>query len=434
MSGSHAGHGGHSSHGSHDSQPGHGSHDTSVDEHAAHIAQLLAPTLAPRTESIPIEDALGRVTAVAVQSPVDLPLFRNSQMDGFAVVAADLASATTATPVSLPIVGEVAARPGLPAPLLRGTTVRIMTGAPIPEGADAVVRVEECVIASAASDVATATTAETVTFARAPLAGEYVRERGSDVRAGDQILSARQRLASRHLAVLAAAGVATVNVDAIIRVAVITTGAELIGPDESAQPGEIHDSNNLAVSSAVQEAGASVSFSARVTDNTSVLLAVLRQAAERSDLIITSGGISMGDHEVVRDTLEPLGALVGHIRMQPGGPQSTAIFEGIPVISFPGNPVSTQISFAVFVAPLLRAAAGLSARPPMPRILNGALTSVPGKRQFLRGTLGIDGTVSLISGPGSHLVAGLAAADVLIDVPENATSLIDGSTIETWEL
>jgi molybdopterin molybdotransferase len=395
---------------------------------------LLAPALEPRSERILIEDALGRVTSVAVHSPVDLPLFRNSQMDGFAVVAAALASATSDAPVRLPIVGEVAARPGLPAPLLHGTAVRIMTGAPIPEGADAVVRIEECVIGSAASEVATATTVEIVTFSRSPLAGDYVRERGSDVRAGDQILSARQRLASRHLAVLAAAGVATVDVDAIIRVAVITTGAELIGPDESAQPGEIHDSNNLAVSSAVQEAGASVSFSARVTDNTSILLAVLRQAAERSDLIITSGGISMGDHEVVRETLEPLGALVGHIRMQPGGPQSTAVFEGIPVISFPGNPVSTQISFAVFVAPLLRAAAGLSTRPPVPRILNGALTSVPGKRQFLRGTLGIDGTVSLISGPGSHLVAGLAAADVLIDVPENATSIIDGSTIETWEL
>ena len=233
---------------------------------------------------------------------------------------------------------------------------------------------------------------------------------------------------------LAAAGVATIDVDTLIRVAVITTGAELVGPGENAQPGEIHDSNNLAVTSAVQEAGATVSFSARVSDSTSALLTVLRQAAASSDLIITSGGISMGDHEVVRETLEPLGALVGHIRMQPGGPQSTAVFEGVPVISFPGNPVSTQISFAVFVAPLLRAAAGLSARPPVPRILSGALTSVPGKRQFLRGTLGINGTVSVISGPGSHLVAGLAAAAVLIDVPEDVTSVADGSTIETWEL
>jgi molybdopterin molybdotransferase len=428
------------------SHASHSAHSTSVDEHAAHIAQLLTPALAQRTESIPIEDALGRVTAVAVHSPVDLPLFRNSQMDGFAVIATDLASATRETPVSLPIVGEVAARPGLPAPLGRGTAVRIMTGAPIPEGADAVVRIEECVVGSAASDAATAaatstaietateTAIETVTFARAPLAGEFVRERGSDVRAGDQILPARQRLAPRHLAVLAAAGVATVDVDALIRVAVITTGAELIDPSESAQPGEIHDSNNLAVTSAVQEAGARVSFSARVTDNTSALLTVLRRATESSDLIITSGGISMGDHEVVRETLEPLGAVVGHIRMQPGGPQATAVFEGVPVISFPGNPVSTQISFAVFVAPLLRAAAGLGARPAVLRILNGALTSVPGKRQFLRGTVGDNGTVSVISGPGSHLVAGLAAADVLIDVPEDATSIADGSTIETWEL
>jgi molybdopterin molybdotransferase len=362
-------------------------------------------------------------------------------MDGFAVIAADLASATSTAPVSLPIVGEVAARPGLPAPLARGTAVRIMTGALIPEGADAVVRIEECLIA-AATDAATsdavhpaaATPAETVTLTRAPLVGEYVRDRGSDVRAGDQILPARKRLGSRHLAVLAAAGVTTVEVDALIRVAVITTGAELIGPGESPQPGEIHDSNNLAVTSAVQEAGATVSFSARVIDSTSALLTALRQAADGSDLIITSGGISMGDHEVVRETLEPLGALVGHIRMQPGGPQATAVFEGVPVISFPGNPVSTQLSFAVFVAPLLRTAAGVGARPPVSRILRGALTSVPGKRQFLRGALASDGTVSVISGPGSHLVAGLATADVLIDVPEDATSVADGSTIEVWEL
>jgi molybdopterin molybdotransferase len=404
-----------------------GSHSTSVDEHAARIAQLLARALTPRAERISIENALGRVTWSAVHSPVDLPLFRNSQMDGFAVIAADLASATSTAPVSLPIVGEVAARPGLPAPLARGTAVRIMTGALIPEGADAVVRIEECLIAAA-------TPAETVTLTRAPLVGEYVRDRGSDVRAGDQILPARRRLSSRHLAVLAAAGVTTVEVDALIRVAVITTGAELIGPGESPQPGEIHDSNNLAVTSAVQEAGATVSFSARVIDSTSALLTALHQAADGSDLIITSGGISMGDHEVVRETLEPLGALVGHIRMQPGGPQATAVFEGVPVISFPGNPVSTQLSFAVFVAPLLRTAAGVGARPPVSRILRGALTSVPGKRQFLRGALASDGTVSVISGPGSHLVAGLATADVLIDVPEDATSVADGSTIEVWEL
>jgi len=403
-------------------------HDSSVEAHAAHIAELLAPILLPRTETIAIEDALGRVTAVAVGSPVDLPLFRNSQMDGFAVVTDDLEVATPTAPVSLPIVGEVAARPGLPEPLVRGTAVRIMTGAPLPEGADAVVRIEDCQIATGTA------TGERVTFTRATSTGDYIRERGSDVRAGDTILPAHQRLASRHLGVLAAAGVATVEVRSLIRVAVITTGAELIGPGRSAGPGEIHDSNNLAVTSAVQEAGATVSFSARVTDDQAAMLAALQGAAECSDLIITSGGISMGDHEVVRETLEPLGAVVGHIRMQPGGPQATAQFSGVPVICFPGNPVSTQISFEVFVAPLLRAASGHDARPPVPRILSGALTSVAGKRQFLRGKLGESGTVSVISGPGSHLVAGLAAADVLIDVPEDVVTIADGSTIETWEL
>lgn len=389
----------------------------SVDDHAALIRSLLV--FPARTESLPLGAALGRVTAATVLSPVDLPLFRNSQMDGFAVVAADLAS----LPATLPIVGEVAARASAPAPLAPGTVVRIMTGAIVPEGADAVVPVED-----------TEFSGTVVTIARRREAGEYVRDRGSDLMAGDRLLPGGLRLAPRHLAVLAAAGLATVEVRARVRVAVITTGAELVAPGTEPLPGQVFDANSVALTAAVEAAGADVSFAARVTDDRAAMLDALRTAVAASDLVITSGGISMGDYEVVREVLEPLGGAVGHVAMQPGGPQATAVVDGVPVIAFPGNPVSTQVSFELFVAPILRAAAGLPAAARAPRRLAAGARSVPGKRQFLRGrAVGADG-VELVGGPSSHLVAGLAASDLLVDVPAETTELREGDTVETWAL
>jgi molybdopterin molybdotransferase len=232
--------------------------------------------------------------------------------------------------------------------------------------------------------------------------------------------------------VLAAAGLTTVAVEARIRVAIITTGSELIEPGTTPALGQVFDSNGTALEAAVETAGAVVASRTHVTDETASMLEALSTAD--ADLILTSGGISMGDYEVVRETLEPLGAVVTTIAMQPGGPQATATFEGVPVICFPGNPVSTQLSFEIFVAPLLRAAAGLPAAVRAPRTLVGAVRSVEGKRQFLRGKSLEGGRVEVVSGASSHLVAGLAASDVLIDVPLEVTSLEAGSTVETWEL
>ncbi|HPZ34267.1 MAG TPA: molybdopterin molybdotransferase MoeA, partial [Microbacteriaceae bacterium] len=371
-------------------------HSWSVEEHAAHVADLLAPALAPRPETIPVNDALGRVTSAAVLSPVDLPLFRNSQMDGFAVRSADVAPA----PTTLPIVGEVAARPSSPPDLAPGTAVRIMTGAVVPNGADAVIPVED-------------TTSEggTVTISRGRSAGEFVRERGSDLRTGDELLPAGQRLASRHLAVLAAAGITEVAVIARPRVSIITTGSELVQPGVTPVLGQVFDSNGTALVAAVVAAGAVVAARAHVTDDPAELIAAL---AVPADLVLTSGGISMGDYEVVRELLEPRGASVGHVAMQPGGPQATAVWEGVPVICFPGNPVSTQLSFEVFVAPLLRTVAGLPQAVRERRQLSDAVVSVAGRRQFLRGRAAEGGRVVIASGPGSHLVAGLAASDLLV--------------------
>jgi molybdopterin molybdotransferase len=392
---------------------------TSVDEHAAHIARLLAFT--PTVDTIGLDAGLGRVTAGPIVSPVDLPLFRNSQMDGFAVRAADVAH----PPTALPIVGEIAARPCDPGPLAAGAAVRIMTGAVVPEGADAVVPVEDTT-----SDDAVVT----VLRARAP--GEYVRERGSDVRAGEELLPAGLLLGSRHLAALAAAGITTVDVRARVRVAIITTGSELIEPGGTPVLGQIFDSNGTALDAAVRAAGALVAHRVHVADDHGAMLAALETASGGADLIVTSGGISMGDHEVVRETLEPLGATVTTIAMQPGGPQATAVFAGVPVVCFPGNPVSTQVSFEVFLAPLLRRAAGLPPARRERRELSHAVTSVAGKRQFLRGRTvpGNERLVEVVSGASSHLVAGLAASELLIDIGEAVSSLHAGAEVETWML
>ena len=389
---------------------------TSVDEHAALVRSLL---VFPHTaEPLPLADALGRVTAYEVIAPYDLPLFRNSQMDGFAVVAADLAPGVT-----LPIVGEISARASTPAPLEPGTAVRIMTGAPMPEGADAVVPVED-----------TAVTDDTVVISRARTSGEYVRERGSDLRRGDTLLPAGLRLGSRHLAALAASGIATVEVRVRPRVAVITTGTELVSPGSDTVLGQIFDANAIALTTAIAAAGGQVVFSARVTDEREAMTNALDTALAVSDLVITSGGISMGEYEVVRDVLEPRGAAVGTIRMQPGGPQATAVLDGVPVLSFPGNPVSTQISFELFVAPVLRELAGLPEARREKRVLEAGVRSVPGKRQFLRGRAVGSHGVAVVGGASSHLVAGLAASDLLIDVPEDVTELQDGATVGTWAL
>lgn len=391
-----------------------------VDEHARFVRSLLAPLGARPSEVVPLADALGRLTASPVESPVALPPFRNSQMDGFAVRAADVASA----PVTLPIAGEVAAAPGSPAPLAPGTAVRIMTGAMVPEGADAVVPVED-----------TEPDGEHVRLLRGRAAGEYVREAGSDLAAGADVLPAGVRLGARHLAAAAASGLTRLLVRERVRVAVVSTGSELVAPGEPLGPGEIPDANGVALDAAVRSSGAVVVHAARVRDDVDRLRAELDAAvAAGAELVLTSGGISQGAYEVVRELLEPLGAWVGSVEMQPGGPQATAVYRGVPVIGFPGNPVSAQLSFELFVAPALRAIAGLPPARTERMPLAEPVRSIAGRRQFLRGRRTDDGRALPVGGPGSHLVAALAASDLLIVVPEEVTELAAGDPVDTVDL
>ncbi|HEU0206618.1 MAG TPA: gephyrin-like molybdotransferase Glp [Pseudolysinimonas sp.] len=393
---------------------------TPIDVHAARVLSMLDGLRARTPVSLRLEEARGRVLTRDVISPVDLPPFRNSQMDGYAVRAIDVASA----PVSLPVIGEVAAAPGAPAALRPGTAIKVMTGAGLPEGADTVIPVED-----------TLTAGEHVWIARGRAAGEFVREAGSDLRSSDTVVPHGVVLAPRHLAALAAAGITEVEVAARVRVAVLSTGSELVEPGAPLGPGQIFDSNGVAIAAAVRASGAEVVLEGRVRDDADELEALFDAAIARdAELILTSGGISMGDHEVVRELIGTGDGIVDVLAMQPGGPQALAHWDGVPVVCFPGNPVSSQLSFEIFVAPLLRELAGQPARVVERRILDSAVRSIPGRRQFLRGRrTGRDG-VTLVGGPGSHLVAALAASDVLIVIPEDVVELTAGDSLETWEL
>ncbi|MET0828154.1 MAG: gephyrin-like molybdotransferase Glp [Microbacterium sp.] len=395
-------------------------HRITVEDYAATVRELLASLRDRPDEFVPLALAAGRVTAAEILSPIELPTFRNSQMDGFAVHAADVVG----IPAVLPVVGEIAAGAGDPAPLAAGSAIAIMTGAPVPAGADAVVPIEDTRLVDAGVEIL-----------RRRDAGDYVREAGSDVAAGAVLLPGGLRLASRHLAALAAANLMDVTVRSRVRVAVLSTGNELVPPGTALDHGRLPDANGIALATAASSVGAEVVDLQLAGDDPVRLGAVFDRAiASGAELIITSGGISMGAHEPVRQLLEPLGATVGTVDMQPGGPQAYARYREVPVVCFPGNPVSSQLSFALFVAPLLRELAGLPPVTHMTRTLGAPLGSTPGRRQFLRARLRPDGSVETVSGPGSHLVAALAAADVLIDVPADVTALPAGAPVDTVDL
>lgn len=392
----------------------------SVEAHAERIAALLAPVLArPEPERLPLGAAAGRVLLEPVVAAGPLPPFRNSQMDGYAAHAADLAGAPVVLPVDGVTPAAAADRVGLAAGRLR----KVMTGAPLPEGADCVVPVERVEVV-----------ADGVRVLEPPASGAFVREAGSDAAAGAELVPAGTVLAPRHLAAAAAGGAAAVTVRRRVRVAVLATGAEVVAPSAPLAFGQVHDVNSTALAALVAEHGGDPVLVVLTDDDRPAFEAALRRAVAAADLVLTAGGISQGDFEVVRQVLEPLGADVAEVAMQPGGPQGTALVDGVPVVCFPGNPVSAQVSFTVLLRPLLRAAAGLPRIEPLRLpLLEPVRRSPAGRRQWLRGVLR-GGGVAPVGGPGSHLVAAMAAADVLIDVPADAVEVAAGADVDLLPL
>ncbi len=375
----------------------------------------------------PLMDALGLPVAEDLYAPIALPTFDNSAMDGYAVVAADVADASEEQPVRLPVVGEIGAGQASLLALSPGSAAKIMTGAPVPEGCDAVVPYEW-------TDRGVAQ----VEITRAPSVGVHIRLAGEDVTPGDLLVEAGTVLGPRHLGLLAAVGLGTVRVRPRPRVVVLSTGSELRDPGTTLAHDSIYDGNSYLLAAAARSAGAIAYRVGIVPDDPQAFLDALSDQLVRADVVVTSGGVSQGDFDVVKEALSPLRTVwFGGVRMQPGKPQGfgTVGEDETPIFTLPGNPVSSYLSFQMFVLPALRKMMGLRphSRPTTEARVTKAFSSPPGRRQFVRATWA-NRTVTPVGGHGSHLIGDLATADSLIVVPEDQTSVMAGEQVQVLRL
>ena len=401
--------------------------DRTVEQHLAAVLAVARP-LPPA--ALPLGAAVGLVAAANVVCLVDLPGFDNSAMDGYAVRAADLLGATPDAPVRLPVVADLAAGDAPARPVGPGEAARIMTGAMVPDGADTIVKVED-------TDAGMPVVA---VFVETPL-GTSIRRRGEDLPVGGPVLASGTVLTARHVGLLAASGHATVTVHPRPSVAVVSTGAELITPGKPLQPGQIHDSNSHLLAALVEAAGGHTAYRGSIGDHPDEVRALLDRLATEVDVIVTTGGVSMGVHDVVKAVLRERGEVdFVTVAMQPGKPQGFGVLgeRRVPFFGLPGNPVSAFVSFEAFVRPLLRRLLGLEpALAPTTRVrLTAALRSPAGRMQFARATLSRDPhdgrwLATPVAGQGSHFVADLAAADALLLVPAEVTHLQVGDEVES---
>jgi molybdopterin molybdotransferase len=390
-----------------------------VDEHRAQILAAVRPVEAV---TVPLAAALGRVLREPVLSAVDLPLFDNSAMDGFAVRHTDVAEASAEHPVTLEVVADLPAGTSLNPALGPGQAARIMTGAPFPDTADTVVPFEDT--AGGLDD-----SLETATVIVAPRArGAHVRPRAEECRAGDEVLPAGTRLGGRQLASAAAAGVSDVVVARLPRIAVISTGDELRPPGEPLEHGQIPESNSTLLDGLCRENGTEVVLRAQVTDDGDGLRRALQDAsALGADVVITSGGVSAGAYEVVRN-VAPM--RFEKVAMQPGKPQGFG--EGAPLLfGLPGNPVSVAVSFEVFVRPALLAMQGATAldRTILPMRVLEAWRTPAGRRQYRPVVVSAQGVRPASSG-GSHLAASLGRADAYAIVAADVDAVAVGDIVD----
>lgn len=400
----------------------------SADEYRARLLAHAEPTRTIRTA---VGQAAGLVLAEDLHARLDIPPFDNSAMDGYAVRSADISGATAEHPSVLPVTDDVPAGRTDRLTLAPGTAIRIMTGAPMPEGADTVVQVE-------ATDGGT----EQVSIREPREPGMHVRPAGEDLRVGDPVLSAGTRLTARHLGAAVAAGFGEVLVHTRPRVAVISTGSELVRAGAIPAFGQIPDSNSHVLAASVREAGCLADRVGAVPDDEAELCGTLADVAPQVDAIILSGGVSVGAYDVVKAVLAPVPTMwFGPVAMQPGKPQGSGTLpDGTLVITLPGNPVSVYVSFEVFVRPVLRRLAGeLDVEPRfVPARAAVPWRSPAGREQYMPVTISHEGITPLVHpasrrGSGSHLVGGLAGADGLARVPAEVTQVNEGDEVDVLE-
>ena len=365
-------------------------------------------------ERVELASALGRVLAEPARAQTDLPPFASSAMDGFAVRSAD-------TPASLPVAARIAAGHPAERPLEPGEAMAIATGGVVPDGADAVIPIEEVVERDGAVEVGRVNS------------GANLRPRGGDVRAGGEVLPAATRLTPAQIGALAAAGVATVACTRRARAAVLATGTELRRPGEELHAGEIYESNGALLAASLADAGAELDMIETVADDEEAHTRALEQALS-ADVVISSGGVSVGPHDLVRRVAAQLGVeeVFWRVAVKPGKPVSFGVRGTTLLFGLPGNPVSTLVGFEVFVRPALRKLAG--EREPGPRWREGRLARSVRRNatrdELLRARTTPDGLEPL-RGQESHMIVRAAAADALVFVPRGEGELASGATV-SW--
>ena len=401
----------------------------SVAEHLAAVLDGIEPLEAV---DVPLLDAVGLTLAANVVAPWPLPSFDNSSMDGYAVRAVDIASASPEAPVVLPVLGDVAAGERGTHVVAPGTALRIMTGALMPDGADTVVPVER-------TDGGT----ERVSIRAAVAEGAYIRREGEDVASGTVVQRAGDVVTERSVAVLASVGCAHVPVVRRPHVVVISTGDELVEVGHPLEHGQIVDSNGIMLVALARATGASAWRTPHSHDVDSELRAVLDAALRNADVVVTSGGVSMGAYDTVKSLLSTSGEVeFVKVAQHPGMPQGTGRLgpKRIPIVTLPGNPVTSFISFELYVRPLVRRLLGRRdlVRAMEPAVLLEPLDSPQGKQQYVRAALqvGADGsrTVRAVGGQGSHVVGGLAVAQALVVVPPDVYHVDAGETVAVLDL
>ena len=396
-----------------------------------HAATVLALAEAVGTEEVALAEAGGRVSSQSISSLLDLPAWDNSAMDGYAValVSGQEWDPTAQVPVlELPVTGVVAAGETARFALDPGSAARIMTGAPVPQGTLAVVPVEE-----------TDAGVTAVRISASVRAGSHIRRQGEDVRSGDEVVPAGAVLTPARLAVIAGTGHARVAVYRRPRVLVLSTGSELRAPGEALEHGQIYESNSHQLAALVREAGADAVV-LHLPDDVAGVREALAQASAGVDLVVSTGGVSVGDFDVVRDALAGGDVAFVSVTMQPGKPQGAGrLADGTPIIALPGNPVSSFVSFEVFVRPVIRRLAGASnvTRRRVKARLEIEMTSPAAREQYARVTLSWPDGVPVatpVGGRGSHLMGALASADGLAVVPAEVTEVAAGTMVEVIDL
>ncbi len=404
----------------------------SVEEALEHILRHFKP-LEP--EEVEILEALDRVLAEDVYSDVDIPPFANSAMDGYAVRAADTAGAGRENPVTLRVVADVAAGHVTEARVEPGTTIRIMTGAPLPEGADAVIRVEDTGDWARSHRERGREPATQVEIYHAAEPGEHVRPAGEDIRQGELVLPKGTLIRAQEIGVLASLGRSTVSVIRRPRVAILATGDELLTIDEPVRPGKIRNSNEYSNAALVQRYGGIPIRLGIARDSVEDLTAKINEGlAQRVDLFLTSAGVSVGDYDVVKDVLNAEGEMhFWQVRMKPGKPLAFGLIRGVPLIGLPGNPVSSMVSFEQFVRPAMLVMEGKTrlAKPTVEAILEEDVTN-SGRRHFVRVIVERrEGQyyARTTGGQGSGVLTSMVKANGLAIIPEGVELVKAGERV-----